>query len=83
MKYNFCSKLNNIFLFLGIVQDHLRITAIQIIVGIPITEMTIETIVGTIIVEAEILIEIPIAEITIMMGEIEVVAEEGGEVCKD
>ena len=36
--------------------------------------MTIETIVGTIIVEAEILIEIPIAEITIMMGEIEGVA---------
>ena len=69
------------FLFLGIVQDHLRITAIQIIVGIPITEMTIETIVGTIIVEAEILIEIPIAEITIMMGGIEAV--EGGEVCKN
>ena len=68
-----------IFLFLGIVQDHLRITAIQIIVGIPITEMTIETIVGTIIVEAEILIEIPIAEITIMMGGIEVVAV----VCKN
>ena len=78
MKYIICSKLNNTFLFLGIVQDHLRITAIQIIVGIPITEMTIETIVGTIIVEAEILTEIPIAEITIMMGEIEVV--EGGEV---
>ena len=81
MKYNFCSQLNtNLFLFLGIVQDHLRITAIQIIVGIPITEMTIETIVGTIIVEAEILIEIPIAEITIMMGEIEAVDVAGEEV---
>ena len=42
--------------------------------------MTIETIVGTIIVEAEILIEIPIAEITIMMGEIEVGGVAGEEV---
>ena len=67
----------------GIVQDHLCITAIQIIVGIPITEMTIETIVGTIIVEAEILTEIPIAEITIMMGGIEVEGAEGEEVCKN
>ena len=83
MKYIICSKLNNLFLFLGIVQDHLRITAIQIIVGIPITEMTIETIVGTIIVEAEILTEIPIAEITIMMGGIEEEAAEGEEVCKN
>ena len=50
----------------GIVQDHLRITAIRIIVGIPITEMTIETIVVVIvnIVEAEIT-EMVIAEITI------------------
>ena len=60
----------------GIVQDHLRITAIRIIVGIPITEMTIETIVVNIVV-AEILTEILIAEITITT--VGIVAEDAGE----